>query len=483
MQHPKGGIPSLESIPRLITPRSSGRRSISPSPRKTGSTPGSSRPTSARASPRGIATSKSSPSSPGTPVKTVVRTLKADPSTRFMGISRPASATKKQTAVAVDNGLPTPASVVDATTAVPLKKTRSAYASGKSKARKPMVVEAHPYHRPTPPTAVDHDPFIGEEDDEELNSTFSPTAVDHEPFIGEEDDEELNSTYPLIIMLDGVTLGDEMKSTGRQGGGRKKTESATEFESLEALTQTDEFEKLEAMVKDDTSPHVGSPGDEDARADPAVRSPDVSPARVTLLGAGSQAERSEKLLRLKLEVNPQDADSLYVLAHLLGDTGREDEAAAVYRAALAIEPEHEHGIAHVINGSGASSATAAPMDYEPALRADIEADPQDAASMYELAHLLRSRGCEHEAATVYRTALAIRPEHTDGVPGAASAIPASPLHDLATSHQQSMQHASLVKVRRRGHEYTCGCGCGGGVDVGGRGWAFGRGRQGLSSYV
>ena len=327
-----------------------------------------------------------------------------------------------------------------------------------------MVVEAHPYHRPasaSPALTVDLDPFIGE------------------------DNDELNATYPLIDMLDGATQGDEMKSTGRRGGGgggRLKTSSATEFESLEALTQMDEFEKLEAMVKDGTAPHVDSPGgDRGDRGDcgdrgdrgrrSATQSADVSPARVTLLGAGSQAERGEKLLRLKLEVNPQDADSIYELAHLLGDMGREGEAAAFYRTALAIHPEHEHGIAHVINGGGAASALAAPsqrrLDYEPALRAAIEADAQDAASMYELAHLLRSRGREDEAAIVYRTALAIQPEHADEVPGvpavtgsvAVRAAPASPLHNLVNSRRQNTQASRLKVSVWGGCKCVCVCVC------------------------
>jgi Flp pilus assembly protein TadD len=146
---------------------------------------------------------------------------------------------------------------------------------------------------------------------------------------------------------------------------------------------------------------------------------------MALLAAGEDAEalnllavlrrqqrrpgEAEALFRRALALRPEAPELHNNLGNALRDLGRPEAAEAAFRRAVALRPcypEALRNLATLLAGAGRPEATAA-------YRALVQAAPEDADALNNLAVLLRREGRTGEALPLYRRALALQPAHPD----------------------------------------------------------------------
>jgi tetratricopeptide (TPR) repeat protein len=109
-------------------------------------------------------------------------------------------------------------------------------------------------------------------------------------------------------------------------------------------------------------------------------------------GLGEHALRSVKR---SLEINPENPDALYLLGFILGDLGRNDEAADASRRALTLNPTLTRAQANLSLETARDSA-------EPRAQPPVN----EGSSQVELAFAYRQKGMLDEATAAYKRALA-----------------------------------------------------------------------------
>jgi tetratricopeptide (TPR) repeat protein len=178
---------------------------------------------------------------------------------------------------------------------------------------------------------------------------------------------------------------------------------------------------------------------------------ELGPISLHLLGTGLSAAGdralAETVLRRAQERHPRDVWINFVLAGVLKNLSRRDEAIRFYTAARAIRPETAHGLAHALEESGkgeeaigvfrdlerlrpddgqhleclgkslqsrgrAAEASDVLARAETALRARIQLHPDDAKAHHSLGNSLRARGKLEEAIVEYRAAIPLWPGHS-----------------------------------------------------------------------
>jgi tetratricopeptide (TPR) repeat protein/tRNA A-37 threonylcarbamoyl transferase component Bud32 len=128
---------------------------------------------------------------------------------------------------------------------------------------------------------------------------------------------------------------------------------------------------------------------------------------------GSQLSKNEPAeaaayYRAALALRPDTAAVRNNLGNVLRDQGKGEEAEREYRAAIRLDPKlaaPHHGLGNVLYKQGKRE------EAEREYRAAIRLDPKDAAPHYGLGILLKGQGKREEAEREYRAAIRLGPKH------------------------------------------------------------------------
>jgi predicted O-linked N-acetylglucosamine transferase (SPINDLY family) len=120
--------------------------------------------------------------------------------------------------------------------------------------------------------------------------------------------------------------------------------------------------------------------------------------------------QAEALYRRAIELEPQRAELVNNLGHVLQDLGRLEEAVNAYRQAVALKPDF--ALAHV-NLGAALGALKRPQEAVAAYRQALAHLRNNAELHCHLGNALNALGRRDEAVACYRRAIALSPSHGD----------------------------------------------------------------------